>query len=374
MSHPRRCYVHIGLQKTGTSFLQSVLWDSTEALRAQGVELLPGSRDEAFRLMVALLRRRGGDDSRAARVLDALRRQASASGAATLVITEESLSAADEAQVEELTAALDGLEVHVVVTARDLARQLPSVWQQKVKAGREFSFAQFVEDVLARRPSARPFWAYQDLPAIVGRWAGAVPAERVHVVTVPQRGAAGPTLLDRFCSVIGVDAATLTVDAARSNARLGYAQADLLRRVNLLGDPDARRGRGYERTLKFYLGDTVLAAQGGRPAQAPGTVRQWCIETAEQHIAALVDGGYHVVGSLQDLLPAGDSFALDEQVVAEAEVADAAARALAQMVADRDRDRAEIRRLRAELEERTPAGAASTRAGRLRRVLQRRGS
>ena len=37
----KRVFVHIGLQKTGTSFLQNILFNSTEPLARQGLDLVP---------------------------------------------------------------------------------------------------------------------------------------------------------------------------------------------------------------------------------------------------------------------------------------------------------------------------------------------
>ena len=50
----RRLFLHIGLQKTGTSFVQRVLWDSQQALEDAGVSLVPGTKLAMFRLMLAV--------------------------------------------------------------------------------------------------------------------------------------------------------------------------------------------------------------------------------------------------------------------------------------------------------------------------------
>ena len=48
----RPLYVHIGLQKTGTTYLQGIFWQSLDQLRAQGLDMLPPSRQHTFWLML----------------------------------------------------------------------------------------------------------------------------------------------------------------------------------------------------------------------------------------------------------------------------------------------------------------------------------
>ena len=51
---PGTAYLHVGLPKTGTSYLQSHLWDSPRQLAAVGVRMVPESRGETFTLMRAV--------------------------------------------------------------------------------------------------------------------------------------------------------------------------------------------------------------------------------------------------------------------------------------------------------------------------------
>ena len=60
------------------------------------------------------------------------------------------------------------------------------------------------------------------------RWSVIAPPERIHVVTVPPSGTPPEVLLERFCSVIGVDPAALDREVPRANESLGQVQAELL--------------------------------------------------------------------------------------------------------------------------------------------------
>ena len=138
---------------------------------------------------------------------------------------------------------LAGSEVHVVYSARDLARQLPAAWQESIKQGRRWSFRAFLDAGRARR---RPWFLRAfDLPTVLGTWGAALPPERVHVVTVPHDGRRrrGDVLWLRFCQAFGIDPAWAPLDSERANRSLGIAETQVLRRLNR-GIDRATRARG----------------------------------------------------------------------------------------------------------------------------------
>ena len=88
----RRCFLHVGSPKTGTSYLQSVLWQSRTPLAAQGITL-PLRRPDHFFLTLQLRGRYNPqvDPPRAAGVLDRLD-AALARSEGDVLITHELLS------------------------------------------------------------------------------------------------------------------------------------------------------------------------------------------------------------------------------------------------------------------------------------------
>jgi len=115
-------------------------------------------------------------------------------------------------------------EVHVVVSARDLLRQVPAEWQENVKHRSTLSYAEFLDQV--RDPGRRShvaswFWAVQELPDILERWGHDLPPERVHLVTVPPSGTAPDVLWKRFSRALGLEGLDLDLDATRANPSLG---------------------------------------------------------------------------------------------------------------------------------------------------------
>ncbi len=282
MSRPT-VFVHVGCRKTGTSFLQKAIYSSTDALAAQGIALpLPG-RGEHYQVVAALREVVDGHpvppDSR--QVIDDLARTVGVIALDRAIMTHEALAPATPAQVRTLMDALDGCEVHVVITARDLARQIPSEWQQTVKDRSVLPYAVFCREVVeGGSHAANEFWARQDVADIARRWSTDLPPERVHVVAVPPAGSPPEQLLGMFTGLIGCDPASLATPGGY-NPSLGAEQAELLRRVNLaLGDrlTDLRVKGGYRDVVRGTLAKGVLSHQQGAALLLPAELAGWCRE------------------------------------------------------------------------------------------------
>lgn len=351
--HPmeRRCFVHIGPPKTGTSYLQSVLWASRDALADQGLDLPLEMRDH-YHLALAL-RHMVSDETAPAGVSTVLDRLAAATSAirdSNALLTQEQLAPATPAQAQQLTNLLSGWEVHVVITARDLGRQVPSAWQQSIKKRQTHSYDEFLQAVVERRPAASDFWSHQDLVEVAARWSTAVPAHRVHIVIVPPSGSPAGWLLERFCSVLGVDPTLLQVNAAVSNTSLGRVQAELLRKVNeILADDLSEPALPAARAGQNYLAKQVLAPQAGRPPQLPSRLHDWCRQVSEQAIGEIRARGYDVIGDIAELMPSFPDSPDRDNLVSEAEINATAAQALATTVTRRYDDVERLRRLRERL-------------------------
>lgn len=347
MTAPRRCYIHIGPPKTGTSYLQSIFWRSGAALAEQDLAMLPASKSTTFYLMLAIRGRlrAGMDPPVAFTALDRFRREAAEARFSRALVTQELLSAATSKQVGTLLDALDGYEVHLVVTVRDLATQIPSAWQQMVKARGVTAYADYLENFMGRNRAGRPPRTY-DLHGLLDRWGSHVPPERIHIVTVPKRGTPAGVLLQRFCTVLGVDPARLDTETNSANTSLGLVQAELLRRTNVaLGDRLPHARAGYRRQGKGFLAGEVLRPQGGEPLRLPQHMADWCTEASRSIVERLANGDYDVVGDLDDLIPDASAFTNDDQEVSDTQVARAAAAALASILVIRAGETKEPARL-----------------------------
>jgi hypothetical protein len=361
----RRAFVHIGLPKTGTSYLQTLVWGNLAELRAQGLVVVPDpgpsaqGRAGADVMLAARDRLVPGEDPRSAdEVLDLLAVEVQAAADADVLLTQEQLVGCTAAQARSLLERFGGREVHVVVTARAVSRQVPSAWQERVKTRGTTTFSDFVPAARDRTGPARDFWRKQDLPVALERWSAGVPPEHVHVVTVPARQDGSAQLAARFFGVLGVDHDRLLSGGSRSNSSLGAAQAELLRRVNVaLGERLPKPRLGYARVGRWFLAERFLVPQGGRPPLLPRSAEQWCRQLSEEWVATIRGAGYAVAGDLADLLPDPAHFG-DDQGPDDVALLESAVTALADLLAFRHEELARIDELTSRVAE-LEAGATS---------------
>ncbi|WP_333716173.1 sulfotransferase family protein [Gordonia sp. (in: high G+C Gram-positive bacteria)] len=334
-------YLHIGLPKTGTTHLQDRLWRNRDlALSSSGL-LYPGNEiADHFHAAAHLQPDRYLDwvDPEFASAWPTMVAQMKAWPQRSLV-SHELFATATATQVEKLMSDLSFAdEVHVLVTVRDLGRQLPSVWQENVKNQRTATIGEFVDSVLAHAPGTsetgagreEPFWEFQDYVRILRTWAPFVGAERVHVITVPKTRT-GDDLWNRFLSVIGVDPAALTIPVPDLNSSLSAAQTEFVRRLNTRLQPDDIEWRRYERVMKGQIiGEILFAEREGRAQRLSGEHLRWAAEHSHAMIADIAAAGYRVVGDLDDL--AVDPTDERTEALTDAEVLDVALGTVAALV------------------------------------------
>lgn len=346
-----RTVVHIGLPKTGTTYLQTMMWRNRPLLRAQGF-LYPGrDRMEHFHAARAVARF-PGDLTRSQEILGRIVEEVRA-WPGTALVSHEFLSAATAAEAGEFLEALGPTDLRVVVTARDYLRQFPAVWQEALKMGNAATLGDFMDTALApgareaiRRDlendvaqdevSTRPWgWPTQDLTAVLQRWTRATGIERVRLVTVPQADAPRELLWERWRAVAGLDDAGFDLAAARPNESLGAAQAALLVRVVEVLTEGLAGASVRHRWVRQYLGHEVLVPQGGERIGLAERHAKQLRDLSESTVADLRQAGYEVIGDLGELLPAErDARTRNPDEVPEAEILDAGARAIEQMVRD----------------------------------------
>jgi hypothetical protein len=363
-------HLHLGAPKSGTTYLQQTLWDNRAALRENGV-LYPG---EAFHshthAVLDLTRQRfyGHEDPaiRGAwqRMVDEIR-----AWGGPAVISQELLSPARPDVVERALSSLDFAEVHLVYTARDLARQVPAAWQENVKNRYDLPYEEFVATLRAPAEEMHTlgvgFWRMQDAADVLERWGGGIPPERVHLVTVRPGDGPRDLLWRRFCAVLGLDPGAYALPEAAANVSLGLDEAGLLLRLNAALDASVRWPL-YNQCVTGLLGVDVLPHRPRRRRIAlPSPDRTWLAERSGAMVAELRKRGYHVVGDLDELLPGIDPVpAAPDDVPEDAAMLEAAVDAMTALLgrlqtwrddldragAERDRLHADLAALRAELD------------------------
>ena len=300
-----RVFLHVGTPKSGTTYLQHVLWQNRAQLRADGL-LVPGRRlrDQNLAAQGLRLPPRAVRGRRAAtwqRFVQMVRRWRG-----DAVISNEWLIRTTPEQAARAVAALGPAEVHVVVTARDFTAQVPAAWQESVKVGHSASLEDFINAL--EDPGPHWTWAALDPAQVLQTWAPLIPPERLHLVTVPPRGEDPALLWQRMGGLLGVDP-TAAFDASRSrtNESLSAEAAALMWRVG----PRLREAVTDDRTqwvepfrwVRNYVSHGLLAGYGGSPITLRPAERDIVSSRAGQSTRDIVAAGYHVVGDLRDLRP-----------------------------------------------------------------------
>lgn len=370
----RRVLLHVGCPKTGTSYLQDVLFRNQSLLREHDVLYAADRFDAHFLAALDLMTLPwGGLETEAVGAWDRLAAQVRA-WHGTAIISHEIFARATPTQVARALDSLGDAEVHLVLSARDLVRQIPAEWQENVKHRSHITYAAFLETI---RDAGRDskigswFWAVQELPDILDRWGSSLPPHRVHLVTVPPPGSDRGELWRRFSRTFGLDDLPLDLTAERENPSLGVPETSLLRTINqrvtsIIAPPD------YRPLVREVLAHQTWSrsVSSARLGLAPDD-HAWARDLSARWVETLRARGYDVAGDLDDLLgPEAGDFADPDTATAD-ELLPPALDAISALLVEAARLRAVEERLHQELhdarEERDRAHA--TPAYRVRRKI-----
>ncbi|WP_299058289.1 hypothetical protein [uncultured Nocardioides sp.] len=299
----RRVILHVGAPKTGTTYVQDRLSLNAVELARHGVHfpsrnrLVDASRFH-FRAALDLLGEDwGGEPGHAEGSWDAMvRRVRRVSG--TAIISHEILAPAPKAAIARAMADLAGRDVHIVYAVRDPARQLPAAWQESVKQGGRWTFANFLDRVEKGKPW---FFHALDLPRVLSRWGAQLPPENVHVVTVPHQR--DERLWQRYRQAFGIEEAWAPVDSEAVNTSLGIAETQLVRQLNRRVERGARKSTAYDRLIREMLAQEHLVHRRSPPVRLPPDRYGWSYEQADLWIDWLKGSGVDVIGDVEDLRP-----------------------------------------------------------------------
>lgn len=326
-------FLHIGLPKTGTTYLQSVLWGSRRALRKDGY-LLPGSGHRDHLWAALDLQQRPNLAKRDPKAPGTLARLVAQVGrhSGPAVITHEFLCGASREQARLLVEQLAPAQVHVVITARDTLGMLTSGWAEYVKNGGTRPFAEMRGDRMGGQGEFG--WRTWDLGGVLRRWGRHVAPEHVHVIPMPGPDSPHDQHWRSFASVLGLDPERYDAPQEPRNPALGVTQIELLRRIN----PhltDFRRAVDRGTWIRGYLAETHLVHQGGERLGADDEQIAECRLRAERAVAIIERRGYQVVGDLDRLrVPEALPARPRPETVSDADLLEAASTLVADMLAD----------------------------------------
>ncbi len=359
-----RLIVHIGQQKSGTTYLQGILARSTSQLGAAGITypLLWSSRGSEFEnQQLATYGFLAGGSSRigSKRVRQVRMREwselVSAVRAAdgTVLLSAEVLAGLTRPQVERFMAEFDAPRAEIVITTRRLDQVLVSLWQQHVRNGRARGLDGFLgriadehdlpADQLEIDPEPR-IWRELGLAGLARRWASVVGPGAVRVVTNP--GSPPEVLWARFGQAIGEPGLEASPEAAvstPSNTSLTAPEATVLAAINAkldqsTLDDDARTG-----LRQRIIRDGFLSRPDrGRPIRLGPPFDAMVAAWSERDLADLAGSGIAVIGSLEDLRVVAGSGAVTP--ISPTEIISAASAATAAAVGYREPLRNRLRR------------------------------
>ncbi len=296
----QKVFFHVGLPKTGTTYLQTILWDNRSELERQGL-LLPGFGPRQHLWASGVVREdpnidRRGPDARHAWA--ELTRQANG-WPGTAVISHEFFAGASQVQAARAMADLPGAEAHVVVTARDTLSLVTARWQEFVKNGSTDRIESYPATEEAD-PRDEWGWATMDVADVLRRWGATLPPERVHVLTLPKPDEPRETLWLRFAGLLGLDPTGCDTSGSQQNESLGVVEVELLRRINAdLEGFGSAFNRGV--WIRGYLAQGKLVPRKGEKFW-PSDERVEQLRARGERAADFVQTqGYDVIGDAEDL-------------------------------------------------------------------------
>jgi hypothetical protein len=296
----RKVLLHVGTPKTGTSYLQDVLFRNREVLAAAGIAYPAARHDSHFLAALDLMQLPwGGLQSEAIGAWDELAREVREHDG-TAIISHEILATASRAQIGRALESLGhgtGTEVHLVLSVRDLVRQIPAEWQGERQAPRASALRRLP------RPDHRPRARFADRRVVLG-----CPGDPGHprslgtgspAVAGPRgdRAAAGgaPELLwKRFSQAFGLDGIDLDLEGERHNPSLGVPETTLLRRINRKANAELAPA-DYRPLVRELLAHQTLSRRTRSPRLAlPPDLHPWVQELSASWIAEIEARGYDV--------------------------------------------------------------------------------
>jgi hypothetical protein len=299
--------VHIGPHKTGSTAIQVALDSARDLLAEHDVAYVSrgGYRPRKAGWALGIRGRPAGSARPPMKHWKALVRAVAESDAGRVCVSNEDFGRATPAQVARVVEDLGGARVHVVAVARRLDRYLPSQWQERVKAGDERSYEDWLRVVLDTDDPEPDWdrhnvWFSHDPRALVERWTEVVGPDRFTLIVGDESDHG--QLPRTFEGMLGLPEGSLVPDAGRSNRGLTWAETELVRATSaILAAQGWERPKRRRAITPGVIHDMQARPTPDGPKSPP--VPDWAAPAlralSNQRVAdvsALAAGGVHLVG------------------------------------------------------------------------------
>ncbi len=318
-----RLVLHIGVQKSGTTYLQQLMQHRTRELADLGVQyqLPSGRRLKDGRInhhelaTYGLLgneypwvnaerakEERGWWEKLAAKVNE---------WPGTSVVSAEALSVIRADAASHVVEAFGcPANTDVLITARGLDKLLPSLWQQHIRNGRSAGIESFLGQLVHERESGwdvvetkrkAHMWRAFALGRLAQRWASVVGVGRVTVITNP--GSPAELLWRRFLEASGIGSPSDLPEPEETSVHGGVtaAEAEVLNSINInlssAGWTPAAIKR-FDNSLIHVFGERE---QRGPRLALPAAIREQVQRWVGEDVADLHRSGVRIVGSTDEL-------------------------------------------------------------------------
>lgn len=311
--------LHIGLQKSGTTFLQHMLQANKTTLANAGIHY-PTPRDwtrgkrtvanhewATYGLLGPeypwVSERRAARE--AATWQDVLHQVNTTPD--TVLLSAEALSVIRTPAIRHLLTSLNTTDIEVVITARSLDRALPSLWQQHIRNGWSVSIDDFLERLAKKRdkghdhiendPSAH-IWRAFILNKLVRRWEKSG-TTRISIVTTP--GTPQQLLWSRFTQAIGAPALADAPLLQPKDAHTGLTAPETLLLSSLNATVQHWPRRDADRIRQIITQSFQTRTHRGTRTTIPPKWHPHLTEWSNTDITALQNTTAQIIGDIADL-------------------------------------------------------------------------
>lgn len=231
--------LHIGIHKTGTTSLQSVLGANRGILKAHGVHYPDHGLDSHSTLASSVMQKNWGWTDRGETTFSPwywnnfVKDLAKLTG--TVLISSELFCQTNDAQVAKIRASLPNCKITIVIGLRPLNELLWSTYQQLVKFGRHYSVDEWLHSVFDDFDSGNlnsGFWLRNHQDRLISRWGEEFGKENLRIVMSDSRQ---PKLaLNLIKDLAGISQVVLNEQSAEfnKNRSMTVIETEVVRDIN----------------------------------------------------------------------------------------------------------------------------------------------